>query len=492
MNETKTNGNGQRRTRRKEVSAEILDRMPPVNIAAEHAVLGSMLISPNACCDEVLMEVGVPDFYDDVNATAFGTIEEMWVAGKAIDVTTLHEQLRKRFEADDRDNASTEATQFLARITNSVANAAHAVHYAKIVRDKAVYRTLIDSATEILRDAYSENGDSQTIATTAEQKLFAIQERMVTEPQKASNLLHDALEAMERRRGGERTGTSTGYAQLDLKLGCVRPGELIVVAARPSMGKTAFMLNVVERTCIKHGSKVLFISLEMSGMELMDRLLCSMARVDLNKARSGLHSQADAMKFVAAGDEIYAAHLFVDDNSTLKVSQIATKARRCKRRHGLDLVVIDYLQLIAADDLRAPREQQVALISKQLKAMAKQIGVPVVVVAQLNRQAEQGSEHRPKLSHLRESGSIEQDADVVMFVHREEYYMTNDQREKTKKEGDPNKVIGRAEIIIAKQRNGPVGDVKFAWLSQFARFEELAAERHSEFDEFNEGRGEYD
>lgn len=482
----KKTGNSRGKTpakRRAGVTSEILDRVPPYNLEAEYGVLGSMLIDPQ-CCDDVILEVSTADFYDDLNATAFATIEEMWNDSDAIDITTLREQLSKRMAADNHATPEGAAMKFMATITQSVANAAHAVYYAKIVREKSILRTLINSATEILRDAYKGTSDSQTLAAEAEQKIFAIQERTTEDPETVTDVMHAALESLERRRKGERPGVSTGYTDLDEMLGMLRPGELIVLAARPSMGKTAFLLNLVERTCLHHETKCLFMSLEMGRMELADRMLCSLAKVDLNKARNGRFGESETKKFVEAADQIFNRPIWIDDHAGIKVSKIAAKARRIKRRHGLDLIVIDYLQLIEPNDPRTPREQQVAEASKCLKAMAKNLGVPVIVVAQLNRNAEQGAEPRPKLSHLRESGSIEQDADVVMFVHRPEYFLSPEERQRRKDDGDA--IIGQAEIIIAKQRNGPVGQVHLRWFEQFARFEEPAAERFNEFDTFND------
>jgi replicative DNA helicase len=255
-------------------------------------------------------------------------------------------------------------------------------------------------------------------------------------------------------------------------------GELIILAARPSMGKTALAMNIGEHASIELRVPTLFVSLEMSGIELADRMLCSLARVNGHRLRNGTISSDDRQRLVKKANEISEAPLFVDDSPSRTVSEIAAAARRIKRREGnLGLIVIDYLQLIEPDNSRDPRQEQVAKIARRLKGMARELEVPMLCLSQLNRQAEDSKDHRPKLSHLRESGAIEQDADVVMFVHREEYYHRGEDRAQ---------YAGQAEIIIAKQRNGPVGDVKLQWEADYTRFSNLAAERHSEFDQYAE------
>jgi replicative DNA helicase len=260
--------------------------------------------------------------------------------------------------------------------------------------------------------------------------------------------------------------------------GGLHNGELIVLAARPSMGKTALALNIAETIAVDQRVPVLFMSLEMSAIELVDRLLSSKARVESHRMRGGTLRQEDMEKLVAASDKIYDAPLFVDDAPGRRVVEISAAARRIKRKEGrLGLIVIDYLQLIEPDNSKDPRQEQVAKIARRMKGIARELDVPLLCLSQLNRQAEDSKDHRPKLSHLRESGAIEQDADVVMFVHREEYYHRGEDR---------TQYAGQAEIIIAKQRNGPIGDVELTWEADFTRFSDRAAERHSEFDDYAE------
>jgi replicative DNA helicase len=260
--------------------------------------------------------------------------------------------------------------------------------------------------------------------------------------------------------------------------GGLHNGELVILAARPSMGKTALAMNIGEHVSIVQRAPVLFVSLEMSGIELADRMLCSLARVNGHRLRNGTISSDDRDRLIKKANEISQAPLFVDDSPSRTVSEIAAAARRIKRREdGLGLIVVDYLQLIEPDNSKDPRQEQVAKIARRLKGVSRELDVPLLCLSQLNRQAEDSKDHRPKLSHLRESGAIEQDADVVMFVHREEYYHRGD---------DKAQYHGQAELIISKQRNGPIGDVELTWEADYTRFSDRAAERHSEFDDYAE------
>ena len=292
------------------------------------------------------------------------------------------------------------------------------------------------------------------------------------------------MDRMEARMSGEQTedGVETHFTELDRMMGGFHANELLILAARPSMGKTALAMNIAENVVHLGKAPTLFISLEMSQLELCDRLLCSAARVNGHKMRNGTISNEDRAKLVEKAGELANAPLYVDDSPTRTVSEIASAARRIQRTHDgrLGLIIIDYLQLIEPDNPRDPRQEQVAKIARRLKGLARDLKVPVLCLAQLNRQAEGSSDHRPKLSHLRESGAIEQDADVVMFIHREEYYRRGE---------DAEQFAGMAELIIAKQRNGPVGEVEMLWQKDFTRFVDKAPERLQAFDDFNSGTG---
>jgi len=360
-----------------------------------------------------------------------------------------------------------------------VPTAAHAAYYAEIVRDKAIVRSLIRSSTEILHDAYDETIDPREMLGRAEVKVFSI---LDSGNSSKLNEIHEVLEQSllridaRMKRGDALGGLETGFFDFDQMTGGLHASELLILAARPSMGKTALALNIAEHTAIEQQAPTLFVSLEMSAIELGDRLLCSAARVNSHRLRNGSISNEDRQHLVQKAAEIGHSPLFIDDAPSRNMTEISAAARRLKRRHGLGLIVIDYLQLIEPDNPKDPRQEQVAKIARRLKGLARELEVPLLCLAQLNRQAEQTRDNKPRLSHLRESGAIEQDADVVMFVHREEYFQTNEE--------DRDRLAGEAELIIGKQRNGPTGDIKLTWLRDFTRFENAAAKSHEEFAEY--------
>ncbi len=453
----------------------ILDRTPPCDVSAEVAVLGSILLMPDVC-DDLVSILKPDDFYDDAHRKLYDHITQMIDLNQKIDATLLVNRLKT---TDDYEAVGGSA--YLAKLANGVPNAAHAVYYAEIVRSKATLRKLIEAGTTILRDAYDEARDPKELLSQAEQRVFQIQdERSSQAAESINDLLKQAMERIDARMKGTHAvgGVDTHFGDYDAMSGGLHNGELVILAARPSMGKTAFALNVAENVSLLSRAPVLFVSLEMSGMELADRLLCSVAKVNGHRLRNGTISQEDRKRLVEKAIEISNAPLYVDDSPSRTVSEIAAVARRIKQRDKhLGLIVIDYLQLIDPDNPKDPRQEQVAKIARRLKGLAREQGVPVLCLAQLNRQAEDSKDHRPRLSHLRESGAIEQDADVVMFVHREEYYHRGD---------EAAQYAGQAEIIIAKQRNGPVGEIELSWEKEFTRFRDRAADRHSEFDSFSD------
>lgn len=453
----------------------LLDRTPPCDISAEVAVLGSILLMPDVCDDLVLI-LKSDDFYDDANRKLYEHITQMIDLNQKIDVTLLVNRLKTN---DDYEAVGGSA--YLAKLANGVPNAAHAVYYAEIVRSKATLRKLIEAGTTILRDAYDEARDPQELLSQAEQRVFQIQdERSSQSADSINDLLKQAMERIDARMKGTHAvgGVDTHFGEYDNLSGGLHDGELVILAARPSMGKTALALNIAENVALLGRVPVLFVSLEMSGMELADRLLCSVARVNGHRLRNGTISQDDRKRLVEKAIEISNAPLYVDDSPSRTVSEVAAVARRVKQREkNLGLIVVDYLQLIEPDNSKDPRQEQVAKIARRLKGLAREQKVPVLCLAQLNRQAEDSKDHLPRLSHLRESGAIEQDADVVMFVHREEYFHRGDEAAQYQ---------GQAKLIIAKQRNGPVGEVDLTWEKDFTRFQDRAAERHSEFDSYGE------
>lgn len=463
-----------RRKGRESSAAEILQRQQPFDLEAEMGVIGSILLLPEVS-DEIA-SLRPDDFYDDANRKIYETLREMHDTGEKIDITLLVSKLRTAGEYEKVGGAA-----YLAKLSASVPNAAHAVYYADIVTEKAVFRKLIASSTEILKDSYEQTSSAKELCAQAEQKIFAIMDgRSSQSVHSISDVLHEAMDRMEARlRDDYETGSAeSGFTQFDEMTGGLHSGELIILAARPSMGKTALAMNIGEYVSINQKLPVLFVSLEMSGIELADRMLCSLARVNGHRLRNGTISADDRERLIRKANEISQAPLFVDDSPSRTVSEIAAAARRIKRREGsLGMIVIDYLQLIEPDNSRDPRQEQVAKIARRLKGIARELEVPLLCLSQLNRQAEDSKDHRPRLSHLRESGAIEQDADVVMFVHREEYYHRGDEKAQ---------FAGQAEIIIAKQRNGPIGDVELTWEADFTRFSDRAPERHNEFDDYAE------
>ena len=459
------------------VSSEILDRLPPQNLDAEKGVLGSLLLDPNLC-DDVALILRPDDFYADANQKLFGHLLAMHDEGGRIDSTLLVERLNRAGDLEAVGGAA-----YLAEVLHSVPHAANAVYYAEIVRDKATLRALIHASTEILRDAYEPTIDPREMVGRAEEQIFAVHDQRSTDQvMNVHELLIEAFDRIDARleQGGGMVGVPTGFTDLDNLTGGMHDSEFVVLAARPSMGKTALATNIAEYVTIEANVPTLFVSLEMARLELAQRMLCSQGRIDANKFRSGFLSGDDRKKLVEASAKLGKAPLWVDDSAFRTVTEIAACARRLKRKQKLGLVVIDYLQLIQPDDPRDPRQEQVAKMARRLKGLARELKIPVLCLAQLNRQTEMGKEsHRPKLSHLRESGAIEQDADVVMFIHREEYYHT---REEAMEKG----IAGQADVIVAKQRNGPTGDVKLAWFDKHTRFENLSQKPYEEFGEYHE------
>ena len=458
------------------VTAEILDRQPPRSLDAEKSILGSILLLPQVC-DDVALVVRPEDFYDEANRKLYAHLREMHDANKRIDITLLVERLK---HAGDLEVVG--GNGYLAEVMNCVATAAHAVEYAEVVRDKSTLRSLIYASTEILRDAYDTGHEPRELLSVAEQKIFTILERRGgANVSNIRDILNDAMARIDARMKHDHVigGIETGFTDFDALTGGLHDGELVILAARPSMGKTALALNVAEHVTMQAQVPTLFVSLEMSSVELADRMLCSIAEVNGQRLRNGTISNEDRRRLIDKAAEMSQAPLYVDDTPSRTVTEVAAAARRLKRRDGLGLVVIDYLQLIEPDNPKDPRQEQVAKIARRLKGLARELKVPVLCLAQLNRQAEVSKDNKPRLSHLRESGAIEQDADVVMFVHREEYYQTNDE--------DRQRVAGLAEIIIAKQRNGPIGDIKLTWRKDFTRFVNATQKAYDEFEQYNTG-----
>lgn len=447
----------------------IFDRAPPFDPEAEINVLGAAMLMPQVI-DEVLLLLAADDFHDDAHRTIWEAIVSLNETSKGADPALLFDLLTKRGQADAVGGAA-----YLGKIINAVPHAAHAIYYAEIVAAKATLRRLIDASTEVLREAYADPEDVAGLVTRAESSFAAVSERGLgkSDLMDAATFMVKAMDELDDRLKGDGTlsdrGVATGYVRLDSLLrGGFRNANLVVVAGRPSMGKTALAMNITANAC-RAGKVVYFQSLEMSYLELAERMLCAEGRVNSHRLANGTISQEDRMRLVTQVGDVSHWPLFIDDVATRTVSQIAAQARRLKRkRGGLDMVVIDYLQLIEPDNSKDPRQEQVAKMCRRLKILARELNVPVVILAQLNRQTEQSRDNRPRLSHLRESGAIEQDADVVLFPHRPGYYCDGD---------DAKQWEGKAQLIVAKQRNGPTDEIDVAWLKDYTRFENLAERR---------------
>ncbi len=432
-------------------------RSLPYNLEAEQSVIGSMLIDKTAILRVVEVLKG-DDFYRDSHKVIFNAIYYLYQKDTPIDMITLLEHLRSA----EKLEASGGIT-YISEISNSVPSTANLSSYIKIVDDKSILRKLIRASTEIMENCYNKQDDVEAVMDIAQQKVFNIAEKKNSGDFEPMNtVLERGFLEIERifNNKGETTGISSGFPELDDKTAGFQKGDMILIAARPSMGKTTFALNLAEYAALRQGKSVAVFSLEMSKEQLSYKLLCSEANVDMSKLRHGDLEDRDWENIAKASGPLAAAKIFIDDTAGTSVMEMRSKCRKLKMEHGIDMIVIDYLQLMTGSNSES-RQQEVSEISRSIKALAKEMQCPVIALSQLSRAPEQRTDHRPMLSDLRESGSIEQDADLVMFLYRDEYY--NEETE------DKNV----AELIIAKQRNGPVGTVKLAWIGQFSKFARL-------------------
>lgn len=432
-------------------------RSLPYNLEAEQSVIGSMLIDKTAIARAVEV-LKSDDFYRDSHKVIFNAIFELYQKDTPIDMITLLEHLRSA----EKLEASGGVT-YISEISNSIPSTANLSSYIKIVEDKSILRRLIRASTEIMENCYNKQDDVEAVMDLAEQKVFNIAERKNSSDFEAMNtVLERGFLEIERifNNKGETTGVSSGFPELDAMTSGFQSGDMILIAARPSMGKTTFALNLVEHAALRGGKNVAVFSLEMSKEQLAYKLLCSQANVDMTKLRNGNLEDKDWENIAKASGPLAAAKIFIDDTAGTSIMDMRSKCRKLKMEHGIDMIVIDYLQLMSGSNPEN-RQQEVSEISRSIKALAKEMQCPVIALSQLSRGPEQRADHRPMLSDLRESGSIEQDADIVMFLYRDEYY---------NKETEDKNV---AECIISKQRNGPVGTVKLAWIGQFSKFARL-------------------
>ena len=429
----------------------------PQSIEAEKSVLGSMMIDKNVIAQAVEI-LSAEDFYRDAHKYIFKSIVEMYQRDEPIDEITLLEHLKSTDRLEKSGGIS-----YITEIGSSVLTTANVKSYIKIVEDKATLRKLIDSSTKIIESCYNNQDDVEKVIDVAEQKIFDLAEKKSSSDfEPLSDILERGFEQIETlfNNKGEVTGVGSGFKDLDDLTSGFQKGDMILIAARPSMGKTTFALNIAEHAALREGKSVVIFSLEMSKEQLAYKLLCSEANVDMLKLRTGNLEDKDWENIARASGPLSSAKIYIDDTAGVSIMEMRSKCRRLKIEYGIDLILIDYLQLMSGSGEES-RQQEVSEISRNIKAIAKDMQCPVIALSQLSRAPEQRADHRPMLSDLRESGSIEQDADLVMFLYRDEYY---------NKETEEKNV---AECIIAKQRNGPVGNVKLAWIGQFSKFGNL-------------------
>jgi len=428
--------------------------LPPQNLMAERSVLGSVLLEIHAI-DEVADILRPEHFYSDIHGLIYSAILRLHDATIKVDAVTLAEELDKRNQLEEIGGVP-----YLGEILEAVPHAAHAKYYAEIVRDKWIQRSLTNVCTDVLRDCYEGADDTGDVLQRAERGIFEIMENQETGQKLAmEDIMMATLDRINTRMGREGTisGLPTGFMDLDRQTNGFQPSELIILAARPSMGKTAFVCNIAEWCASAGETTTLIFSLEQSKLELAERFLCIRAKLDGHRLRKGQLEPDERHALLEASSELSRLPLFIDDQPGRTVGQIAAICRRLKRRNNLGLVVIDYLQLIEPEDKRANREQQIAQITRRLKGIAKENDLPLIALSQLNRGVELREDKRPRLADLRESGAIEQDADIVMFLHRPDAY-------------NPEDRPGLAEVVVAKHRSGPTGIVNLQWRRESMRF----------------------
>jgi replicative DNA helicase len=435
-------------------------KIPPQNIEAEQSVLGGVLIEPEAL-SRVLEIMRGQDFYRESHQKIFAAMVDLYQKGTPVDLITLSEYLLTRNQLEAAGGAA-----YLASLADAIPSAVNIEVYARIVRDKATLRRLISLSAEIASKSYRYSGEVEDILDQAEKSIFEITEDKITpHVYPLSEVIKDSFRTIEELydRKERISGVPTGFINLDQYTSGLQPSDLIIVAGRPSMGKTAFALDMARNAATQAEIPVLIFSLEMSRQQLATRMLCSEARVDAHRLRSGYIGERDWPRLTSAAGVLSEAPIYIDDSPAMSVLQMRAKARRLKADRGLGLVVVDYLQLMSGRSGADRREQEISEISRSLKALAKELHLPVIALSQLNRKVEDRTDKRPVMADLRESGAIEQDADVILFIYRDEMYDEN------------SKQKGIAEIIIGKQRNGPSGvRVNLAFLNQYTRFENLA------------------
>ena len=440
---------------------EIVNKVLPNDTLAEQAVLGSMIAVKDAVISAVEL-LKPDDFYREDHKEIYSAMYELYGLGKHIDTITLTEQLKLRGTLD-----KVGGTQYIATLIDNVPTTSNVESYVKIVEEKSVIRQLIKTGQEILKMGYAQTEEVDTIIEQTEKQVFdVLQNRNTKNYSSIKEILITAFDAIENRYQNKSkiSGTESGFIDLDTKISGLNPSDLLIIAARPAMGKSAFVLNIATFVAMHQKTPVMIFSLEMSKEQMVNRILASESEVDSMKLRNADLTSEDWLKLGAASGKLSEIPLYIDDTPGLSAAELRAKCRKAKLEKGIGLIIIDYLQLMESKAKNQSRQQEIAEISRSLKILAKELNVPVIALSQLSRASESRSDHRPMLSDLRESGSIEQDADIVMFIHREDYYDPNTERKNV------------AEIIVAKNRNGSTGIVELAWLGQYTKFANLYRE----------------
>jgi replicative DNA helicase len=435
-------------------------KLPPQNIEAEQSILGGILIDNNAF-NKVVELVGEDDFYRGAHRKIFTAIMNLSERSEPADLITVTNELKKMNQLDETGGAS-----YIVSLIDSVPTAANIEYYAKIVKEKSILRKLIQTSTEIITQSYQDRGDVEAFLDEAERGIFQISENRVNPSfYPVRDIVKQSFKIIEKLYGKKEliTGVPSGFKELDRLTAGFQPSDLIIVAGRPSMGKTAFCLNFAQYAAIEKRVPIAIFSLEMAKEQLVIRMLCSQAQVEGTRLRTGFFSENEWPKLTHAAGTLSDAPIYIDDTAALSALELRAKARRLKGEHGLGLVIVDYLQLMKGRSQVESRQQEISEISRSLKGLAKELNIPVIAVSQLSRSVEVRTDRRPQLSDLRESGAIEQDADVILFIYRDEVY--------NRSEDNPNR--GKAEVIIGKQRNGPIGKIELAFIAKFTTFENL-------------------
>lgn len=441
------------------MSDYLADRVPPQNIEAEQAVLGAIFLEPASLI--LVSEILIPeDFYRNSHQLLFDVMLKLNEDGKAVDVITVTEELSSAKQLEDVGGLS-----YLSELAGAVPTAANIEYYARIVEEKSLLRRLIKTATTIAQDGYARQDEVEEVLDEAERNIMEVANRKNTSAfQNIKDVLvrtYDNIELLHHRKG-DVTGIPSGFSELDRMTAGFQRNDLIIVAARPSVGKTAFALNIAQNVATKTEENVAIFSLEMGSEQLVMRMLCSEGNINAQNLRTGTLTSEDWRKLTMAMGSLSNSGIFIDDTPGIRISEIRSKCRRLKQEHGLGMILIDYLQLIQGSGrMKENRQQEVSEISRSLKALARELEVPVIALSQLSRGVEQRQDKRPMMSDIRESGSIEQDADIVAFLYRDDYYDS---------ESENKNII---EIIIAKQRNGPVGTVQLAFVKEYNKFVNL-------------------